>query len=74
MVKTVYNQYTKQDMYVGANGRLFETRIDAVDDIEAARVRYYTELDYIAVELYGKRRSELSVREYEEVYHEYSKK
>ena len=74
MVKTVYNQYTKRDMYIGANGKLFETRIEAINDLEAARARYYEELDYLAKELFNKTRGELTVREYEEVYHEYSKK
>lgn len=73
-VETVYNYFTKQDMYVGANGKLFETQIEAINDIEAASARYYEELDYLAKELFNKTYNELTIREYEEVYHEYSKK
>lgn len=73
-VETVYNYFTKQDMYVGSNGRLFETRIEAINDLEAARARYYEELEYLARELFNKTYDELTIREYEEVYHEYSKK
>ena len=74
MVKTVYNQYTKQDMYVGANGRLFDYWIDAVDNILAAEKKHCEEVNYIAGELYGKKINELSRVEYKEVYNEYSKK
>lgn len=73
-IKTIYNHFTKRDMYVGANGRLFETRIEAIDDIESATARYYEDLEYLSKELFNKTYNELTIREYEDVYHEYSKK
>jgi len=71
--KTVYNPYTKKNMFIGVNGKLFTERIDAVDDLQAASNRYEEEMNYIAVELYGKRYSELSIGQYEEVYNEYNR-